>query len=322
MKKKINENLVLREEKVNYVVKDEEIEVVEKYYIDLNTNERIYNKELAVENDIVAYDVYKKKKGLLTTDEIKDIRRKYQLTQKEYALAIGVGEITIHRFENGTIQTESIDAIMKLSKNPQNMLQLISQNKEKIEKEVFERTVKCIKNLIELEKHRIADFDYQEMKKLKFEMTDVNNVAEAIIDMYNAKIDKKEEAMGIKLSDMTPLKLQKLLYFVNGICLSVFDIPAFEAPIMAWEHGPVVEEIYHKYKNYGSSAIYQANSIKKVSLGLQQVIKEVIKGYGKYTAGQLIDLTHEEEPWKNSKKNEIINNIKIKEYFDKVYLEN
>lgn len=322
MKRENNDNMILREEKVNYLVKNEEVEVIEKYYIDINTNERIYDRNLSIENDIVAYDAYKKKKGLLTTDEIKDIRRKYQLTQKEYALAIGVGEITVHRFENGTIQTESIDAIMRLSQKPVNMLHLILQNREKIDEKIFEKTVKIIENLIELEKHRIADIDYEQMKKLNFEISDVNTVAEAIIDRYNAKIGEKEALMGIEIAGITPLELQKHLYFVNGISLAVFGIPAFESPIYAWEHGPVIEEIYHKYKEYGRSAIYRVSKKIKLSPGLMIVIEKVVEGYGKYNGGQLINITHEEEPWKTTIRNDEISKEKIKGYFEKVYIDN
>lgn len=51
--------------------------------------------------------------NLLTSSEIKDIRKKYDMSQKEFALAIGIDEITIHRLENGSIQTKSVDSIIK-----------------------------------------------------------------------------------------------------------------------------------------------------------------------------------------------------------------
>ncbi len=51
------------------------------------------------------------------------------------------------------------------------------------------------------------------------------------------------------------LKLQKLLYYAQGIFLAINDEPLFEEPILAWAHGPVVESVYHEYKAYGSSGI-------------------------------------------------------------------
>ena len=44
------------------------------------------------------------------------------------------------------------------------------------------------------------------------------------------------------------LKLQKLLYYAQGSFLAVTDSPLFDDPIVAWQHGPVVESVYHEYK--------------------------------------------------------------------------
>ena len=54
----------------------------------------------------------------MTTNEIKLIRKKYGMNQKEFSQALGFGEITIHRFENGSIQTEAVDAVIRLSEEP------------------------------------------------------------------------------------------------------------------------------------------------------------------------------------------------------------
>ena len=48
---------------------------------------------------------------------------------------------------------------------------------------------------------------------------------------------------------ITNLKLQKLLYYAQGYSLAILDRPIFPEKIEHWTHGPVVHEIYHKYKN-------------------------------------------------------------------------
>ena len=52
-----------------------------------------------MENDKKLVDAYKEEKELLTSNEIKEIRNMYGMTQKEYAFALGMGEISIHRLE-------------------------------------------------------------------------------------------------------------------------------------------------------------------------------------------------------------------------------
>ena len=55
---------------------------------------------------------------------------------------------------------------------------------------------------------------------------------------------------------ITHLKLQKLLYYAQGVFLSMNNgNKLFSERIMAWEHGPVVKEVYDYFKSYGRSEI-------------------------------------------------------------------
>jgi len=51
-----------------------------------------------------AYREYRKRKGLLQPDEIKQIREQYGLSQRSFAQLLEWGEVTIHRYESGAIQ--------------------------------------------------------------------------------------------------------------------------------------------------------------------------------------------------------------------------
>lgn len=48
------------------------------------------------------------------------------------------------------------------------------------------------------------------------------------------------------------LKLLKLLYYVQGYHLAMFNTPLFREKIQAWTHGPVVSEVWKWAKNCGS----------------------------------------------------------------------
>ena len=65
----------------------------------------------------------------------------------------------------------------------------------------------------------------------------------------NYILSMSEEDVGDGISN---LKLQKLLYYCQGTYLAIKGTPLFEHPIEAWEHGPVVPEVYHQYKEHGS----------------------------------------------------------------------
>ena len=51
------------------------------------------------------------------------------------------------------------------------------------------------------------------------------------------------------------LKLQKILYFVQAEFLVCTGRVCFPENIQAWDFGPVVSEVYHRYKVYGSANI-------------------------------------------------------------------
>lgn len=126
-------NELIKEREVTTEVKGIKIKFTEKYKVDSKTNEEIFDRDIEQENDVKLYNIYKKRMNLLTTNEIKEIRERYGLSQKDFALALGMGEITINRLENGSIQSEAVDSIIRLSESPRNMLELIEKNRQYIE---------------------------------------------------------------------------------------------------------------------------------------------------------------------------------------------
>ncbi len=95
------------------------------------------------------------------------------------------------------------------------------------------------------------------------------------------------------------LKLQKLLYYCQGAHLALLDKPLFADPIVAWPHGPVVEDVYHCYKNYGSRSITSLVSVPDDELtpNMCMLIQWVFAQCAQYAVWQLRNMTHEEAPW-------------------------
>jgi uncharacterized phage-associated protein len=96
----------------------------------------------------------------------------------------------------------------------------------------------------------------------------------------------------------TNLKLQKLLYYAQGLFLGAQGRPLFKENIEAWSHGPVVPEVYHLYKEYGSAALpkYQED-IAAFPFFVKDILDDVYLTYGQYTGLKLREMSHEEIPW-------------------------
>jgi len=116
------------------------------------------------------------------------------------------------------------------------------------------------------------------------------------IDIANKIIARTDAEQGEIISN---LKLQKLLYYLQGYFLAIHGEPLFEGKIEAWQYGPVSREAYFYFKDYGSGALQlrEGAQIPELSQEHEQLFSEVLKEYGQFSAIKLMDMTHEETPW-------------------------
>ena len=133
--------------------------------------------------------------------------------------------------------------------------------------------------------------------------------------------------------DLTHLKLQKLLYYAQGISLAKYGCPLFKEAIEAWEHGPVIKRVFEIFKDKGrcelklEDAPCSALVIRKIETDTKarDVLNMTYDNFAIYTAWQLRNMTHEVgSPWYNTyvqNKNKKIDNTLIMEYFKREILE-
>ncbi|MCM1053749.1 MAG: DUF4065 domain-containing protein [Ruminococcus sp.] len=120
-------------------------------------------------------------------------------------------------------------------------------------------------------------------------------------------------------STITPLKLQKILYYAQGYYLAINNNELFSEEFEAWAHGPANPEIYDKYKGYGCSAISEPSE-KDMPNFEEDVINflyDIWNTFGIYDGKYLEELTHQESPWIEARKGyqpgEVCNNIITKD---------
>ncbi len=111
--------------------------------------------------------------------------------------------------------------------------------------------------------------------------------------------------------DVTPMKLQKLLYFLNGWHLAVTGNPAIGEEFKAWQYGPVVPSVYRYFKGFGKNGINEYMKDFDISTGefkayvvpsqqkeFYDILDAVWERYIGYTALTLSAMTHQENsPW-------------------------
>lgn len=99
--------------------------------------------------------------------------------------------------------------------------------------------------------------------------------------------------------DLTNLKLQKLLYYIQILSLKKLNKLAFDNTIEAWDYGPVVPCVYQEYKNFGRNVLDTENpNLLLKPLELKSIVDDVIEDKGKYTGIALMKMTHQDKAWK------------------------
>ena len=103
-----------------------------------------------------------------------------------------------------------------------------------------------------------------------------------------------------KHGKMTAWKLQKIVYYCQAWSLVWDERPLFKARIEAWANGPVCPELYRHHR--GRFLIDNVNgNPESLDQDARDTIDAVLEYYGHMTAQNLRDLTHMEDPWKNTR---------------------
>ena len=119
-------------------------------------------------------------------------------------------------------------------------------------------------------------------------------VAKVLVELAAQDRDVDQEPM-------TNMRLQKLLYYVQGWSIARRGKPAFDDRLEAWEHGPVVPTVYRLLRDNGKNPISaeQLNA-EPVDDELKKFIASVWSDYRSDSAIRLRYKTHAEDPWKDA----------------------
>lgn len=103
----------------------------------------------------------------------------------------------------------------------------------------------------------------------------------------------------------------------RGVSYAMLGTPLFDDDFEAWLHGPVIPSLYDELKQFENRQIeiktdYDDKLFSKEQL---DVIVRTYKTFGQYSAWKLRDMTHQELPWKNTKRNQVISKELIRSYF-------
>lgn len=271
-------NFTLQKRNINKRIKDKEY----TFYITVAICDEC-GEEMSIpgliDRNIQEVDTqYRDYENIVSIDDIERLMKIYKIGKAPLSLALGFGEVTITRYLSGQIPSKEYSAIMKKAlSSPAFMKQRLNENKDKLAPAAYNKAWNAATQL-----------------EMLFSVS--NKMLRVISYVFE------------KLEEVTPLMLQKLLYFIQGESYALNGKPMFCENCQAWVHGPVYPEVYDLFRDFKYNPIDDARfailegTEDELSHEERMVVDLVVNTFGEYSGKMLERITHEEEPWKLARK--------------------
>ncbi|MZT67118.1 DUF4065 domain-containing protein [Blautia sp. BIOML-A1] len=214
---------------------------------------------------------YKQLKGIIKLDEISEILEKYDIGKEALADIAGFGKVTIKRYYEGFIPAKEYS---------DRLLEFLNKESSFI-------------NAVEISKNKVKPVTYRK----------ITARYERLCEIGNSKTEQIVNYIVTQLEEVTPLALEKLLAFSNGVNYALNGDRMIDEECQAWQHGPVYPVVYNKYKKFGykpiDDGIHSSHGcmLSKVSQEELKAIDMVLDTFGLYSPKTLETISHKQTPW-------------------------
>ena len=260
----------------------------------------VFVPEISDDNLRSLYNVFREENGIVSLDVICAIPEKYDIGKRPLSLLLGWGELTFSRYCDGDIPTRQYsDILQRIYNEPQFYSELLEANKANLKSQrTYEKTRRAVDALLSVDAPS------------------------------NSKINTVIQYLLYQCEDITPLALQKALYYIQGFHFAFYRTFLFPEDCQAWTHGPVYRDIYFRYRDYRFDPIEKTTTFDTsvFSASEKAICDSVINNLCCYSGKILERFTHNEAPWLTTRgdlpdsapSDRIIEKSVIGAYFDAV----
>ena len=264
----------------------------------------------------LAYREFRQEHALLQPEEISSWRKAHHLTQGEFAKLLGIGIATLNRYENGALQNESHENLLRLAMDSSNLLRLIEKSEG-----LFTETRK--KKLLEIlrESEEIScSFDNTIM--INFGSTEKDNLNGFrkldLSRLYNAVLFFARD--GVSKS-----KLNKLLFYADFKHFKEYTLSITGLRYAHLPYGPVPDNYAMYYAAMFSKGLVEFSeelytnghvgelikAVKEPDLNIfspseLRVMAAVMEDFKGHTAIQIQKIAHKEKGYQQTSDGDII----------------
>jgi putative zinc finger/helix-turn-helix YgiT family protein len=186
----------------------------------------------------LAYKAYRERHNMMQPEEIRELRHRYGLTQKDLCKLLGWGEITVSRYENGALQDDSHNRMLQMINEPHNLLKIVMQNGDFLAVKKRDKLISLLENEIE-ETHSFP---------LIFEELFGKYRPDILSGFQKLNIDKVFQAIVFFCLDgILKTKLNKLLFYSDFKHYKYNALSITGLRYVHLKYGPVPDNYEHYY---------------------------------------------------------------------------
>lgn len=264
-------DLCINDVQMEGTIKGEKYSYLGKESHCVDCGSEVYVPEVNDYNLKVLYNAYREKNGIVSLEIILAIPEKYAIGKRPLSLLLGWGEQTFSRYCDGDMPTKQYSEILqRIFIDPHYYKEILESNKANLKTTAsYEKSRKAVDAIL------------------------------GIVQNEKSKIDLAIEYLLNQCEDITPLALQKALYYIQGFYYAFYNTFIFTEDCEAWVHGPVYRDIYIRYRDYRFDPIEGNNDFdcSVFSSAEKAILDSVIKNVCCYSGKVLETLTHSEVPW-------------------------
>jgi uncharacterized phage-associated protein len=96
-----------------------------------------------------------------------------------------------------------------------------------------------------------------------------------------------------------PRSLQKLLFYAQAFHLARRGEPLFADPFEAWIFGPVVDDVWRKYRENAVPFVFPkaGDQVPSLDRALEDGLTDTVSFFSRWNSFVLSEATHNEDPW-------------------------
>ena len=299
-----------------------EIDTYENVAVCKECHQDLYVNEIEEKNNERIYELYRAKANIIKAQDIVDLRKKYDISQRELTAILGFGKMTINRYERGGVPTKSqSDYIRLLIDNDNKFIEKVKEayKNGNINDKTYEKIVSEELNT-SIDKEQIQD---NIRRYLRYGLNRKPDIYNGYKSLDIEKVENIISYIASKVKNLTITSLNKYLWFIDILSFNQRSVSITGLTYQNQKFGPTIidkkyDEISLLDDKYIREDIETENgnttkiisngnyNLDKISDTEKEIIDTIIKILKNKTVTDISELSHREEGWKKTKRLEKI----------------